>query len=277
MLWRPETGELLFSPKYGEALISENTDHHLQPDPRIFELKSVRIIEEGLRAIPLPNVTRPVLGPNDPATEDLVSWAITYHAYSEIAHIRMILAGFLALVEVKNIPSAMLLSRHVFEWTALACYLKQNLKEFVSQKMWQEGFDVLLQADTGNQWARNYSSDYETVPFPDQLLDPVEISKLIAAYAKYQKKEYGTSKVYDSYGFLSEFTHPNSACLIQYRDFIGATGMIVPPPTQSTFGGISAFIIEWLMFLQELLGFANEQEVRRKLNAVLLALAESAK
>ena len=277
VLWRPSSGELFFSPKYGEALRSEGIDLPAQADPSIYELKSVRIIEEGLRTIPLPSIVRPALGPNDPSTEELVSWAITWHAYSEIAHVRTILAGFLALVDLKNVPSAMLLSRHIFEWTALACYLQQNLKGLISQKMWQEAFDILLQSDTGNQWARNHGPTYETLPFPSEILDPIDISKLIAAYAKYQKKTYGKSKTHDSYGFLSEFTHPNSACLNQYRDSNGATGPIGPPPSQSTFGGIKGFIIEWVMFIQELLGLANESEVRTRVIQILPAIAELAK
>ena len=277
VLWRPHSGELFFSPKYGEALRSENTHVFAGAGPRIFEMKPVRIIEESLRAIVLPNVIRPALGPNDAATEELVSWAITYHVYSEIAHVRTILSGFLALVEMKNIPSAMLLSRHVFEWTALACYLNQNLKGLTSQKMWPKCFEMLLQSDTGNQWARNHGPAYETLPFPREILDPIEIRKLIAAYAKYQKKAYGKSKTHDSYAFLSEFTHPNSACLGQYRDSKGATGVIVPPPTQATFGGIKEFIIEWLMFMRELLGLAGEHEVRDKLIAILPGRAELAK
>jgi hypothetical protein len=64
VLWRPGSGELFFSPKYGEALKSETLDLKGNADPRIFELKSVRIIEEGLRAILLPNVIRPALGPH---------------------------------------------------------------------------------------------------------------------------------------------------------------------------------------------------------------------
>jgi len=206
-----------------------------------------------------------------------VSWAITYHVYSEIAHVRTILAGFLALVEMRNVPSAILLSRHVFEWTALACYLHQHLKGFISQKMWQQAFDLLLQSDTGNQWARNHGPAYETLPFPDEILDPIEINKLIAAYAKYQKKTYGKSNTFDSYGFLSEFTHPNSACLGQYRDSQGATRHHCPAADPIDLRGIKGFLIEWLMFMQELLGLANEHEVREKVTTMLPALAESLK
>lgn len=275
VLWRPCSGELFLSPKYANALRSENTDG--DPPGRIFEMKSVQIIEERLRTLVFPNVIRPDVGPNDPATEELVYWAITYHVYSEIAHVRTILAGFIALVDMKNVPSAMLLSRHVFEWTALACYLNQNLNGLTSHKKWRRCFEILLQSDTGNRWARNHGPGYLKLPFPNELLDPIEISKLIAAYAKYQKKAYGKSKTYDSYAFLSEFTHPNSACLGQYRDTNGAAGIIVSPPTHSTFGGIKGFIIEWLMFMLELLGLAGEHEIRGKLMAILPELAELAK
>jgi hypothetical protein len=51
----------------------------------------------------------------------------------------------------------------------------------------------------------------------------------------------------------------------QYCSSQGATGIIGQPPTQSTFGGIKGFIIESLVFMQELLGFANEHEMREKL------------
>ena len=142
--------------------------------------------------------------------------------------------------------------------------------------MWEKCFEMLLQSNTGNQWARTHGRAYETFPFPDDMVDPIDIGKLIAAYAKYQKKEYGKSNTHDSYGFLSEFTHPNSACLAQYRDSNGATGVIIPPPTQSTFGGIDGFIVEWLIFVQELLGLAGEHEVRDKLIAILPGLAEVA-
>src|SRR3954447_14480824 len=55
-LWRPHSGELCISQEYEQALRSENIDVLACADPRIFEMASVRIIEEGLRAIVLPNV-----------------------------------------------------------------------------------------------------------------------------------------------------------------------------------------------------------------------------
>ena len=75
---------------------------------------------------------------------------------------------------------------------------------------------------------------------------------------------------------LSEYTHPNSACLLQYRDFEGAHGHIVKPPSKSTFGGINGFIIEWLMFMQALLGLAKEDAVRSKLIEILTAITKPA-
>ena len=62
-----------------------------------WEMNRVKSVVEGLRNIALPSVKRPALGPGDESTEELVFWAITYHVYSEIAHIRTLLTGLVAL------------------------------------------------------------------------------------------------------------------------------------------------------------------------------------
>jgi hypothetical protein len=240
-------------------------------------MKPLDIIAEGLRDIVLPPVIRPAIGPNDEPTEELVCWGITFHVYSEIAHIRTMLAGLKALAEIGNTPSGNILSRHIFEWTAHACYMEQNLKGFIANRQWKLAFDLLLQVDTGNAWARDHGHKYDPTPFPEEILKPIRIKKLMAAYTKYQTEQYGHTKAEDSYGFLSEYAHPNAACFLQYRDFDGAHAYLVAPPTKSTFGGINGFIIEWLMFMQALLGLAKELEVRDRLIAMLPALAELAK
>ena len=234
------------------------------------------IVEQGLRGISLPPVTRPALGPDDEPTEELVYWGITFHVYCEIAHIRTVLAGLIALADMGNAPSGNILSRHIFEWTAHACYMAQKLKGLVTNRQWTPAFALLLQADTGNAWVKTHGQNYDPAPFPEKILEPIRVKKLIAAYAKYQKAQYGKSKTYDTYAFLSEYAHPNSACFLQYQYFDGPPGYIVDPPPRSTFGGINAFIIEWLMFMQELLGLAKEDLVRVRLIEILTAIAKSA-
>lgn len=236
----------------------------------------LNIVEQGLRGISLPPVTRPAIGPNDEPTEELVCWGITFHVYSEIAHIRTVLAGLTALADMGNTPSGNILSRHIFEWTAHACYMEEKLKGLVTTRRWKPAFALLLQVNTGNAWAKNYGQNYDPTPFPEEILKPIRIKKLIAVYAKYQEKQYGKSKAHDSYGFLSEYAHPNAACFLQYRDFDGPHGYTVKPPSRSTLGGINGFIIEWLMFMQALLGLAKEDAVRGKLIEILTTIAKPA-
>jgi hypothetical protein len=232
-------------------------------------MSKLKIVVEGLCNISLPAVKRPALGPDDESTEELVSWGITYHTYSEIAHIRTILTGLVVLSEQGNTPSGMILARHIFEWTAHACYMCEKLGWLVKSSQWQLAFNLLLQADTGNLWARNHGKNYDAPPFREEILNPIDINALIAAYAKYQKKEYEKSTVHDSYSYLSEYAHPNATCLVQYRDFEGPEGFFVSPPAESSFGGITGFILEWLMFMHELLALAKEDIVRLQLVQIM--------
>jgi hypothetical protein len=240
-------------------------------------MKNVRIVEGGLRTITLPSVTRPVSGPDADPTEELVHWGVTFHVYSEIAHIGTVLAGLITLAEVGNTPSANILSRHIFEWTALACYMTEQLKVHVERRQWKEAFQLLLKADTGNAWAKAHGNNYETEPSLVETLSPIRMKHLIAAYLKHQTERFGHSKAEDTYGFLSEYSHPNAACLVQYREFDGRHAYLIDPPSRSTFGGINGFIVEWLMFMQELLGLAGEDAVRDSFIRLLAAIVESAK
>jgi hypothetical protein len=103
---------------------------------------------------------------------------------------------------------------------------------------------------------------------------PIRIKHLIASYKQYQTMKYGHTKVEDSYAYLSEFCHPNAMCLVQYQSFDKARVYFVSPPKESIHSGIKRFCIEWLLFLQELLGLAGEIMVRAKLIAALKVLAQ---
>jgi hypothetical protein len=231
----------------------------------------VRIVETGLRGITLRPLTRPSVGPSDEPTEELVLWAITMYAYSSIAHVRTVLAGLIALADLGNTPAGNIVSRHIFEWTAHACYMAHALKGFIANSQWKLAFDLTLQADTGNLWVRNYAHVYDTSPSPVEVLKPLRINKLISAYAKYQTTEYRNTTAEDSYGYLSERAHPNGFCFLQYREIVGPDVHFVEPPVNSTFGGVQGFLLEWLMFVHELLGLANESAVRNEVRDTLTA------
>ena len=66
-------------------------------------------------------------GSFDNPDESVIRWILSYHAYSEIAHSRTLLAGLITLDDTGNVPSGMILSRHVFEWTAHSCFMVEKL------------------------------------------------------------------------------------------------------------------------------------------------------
>lgn len=236
---------------------------------------TLSFIDQALRGIRLPSDERPGVAPNDEPTEELVRWAIKFHVYSVIAHIRTVFAGLLTLADIGNTPSGNILARHIFEWTAHACYLNEKLERLIRTHQWKAAFELLSQVNTGNSWAKNYGHYYHADLVPEGIKDPISVNTLVAAYAKYQKKQYGKSRTHDTYGLLSEHSHPNSACLIQYREFRGNSCIVVNPPGQSTFGGVNGFILEWLSFMQVLLALANEQAVRNNLISILETVAEN--
>ena len=78
-----------------------------------------------------------------------------------------------------NTPSGNILSRHIFEWTAQSCYMAEKLKWFVTTHQWRPAFDLLLQANTGNAWVRDYGGHYAVTHSPKSTLEPIRINKLL--------------------------------------------------------------------------------------------------
>jgi hypothetical protein len=237
----------------------------------------INIIEDRLRSIELPPLTRPAIGPYDDPTEELACWGATLYAYSSIAHVRTVLAGLVGLANSGNTPTATIVSRHIFEWTAHACYMQENLTGFMAAREWKPAFELTLRADTGNQWVKKHGHKYDDSNYPEEALSPIRIKHLIVAYSQYQTNKYGKTDAEDSYGFLSEFSHPNGVCFQHYRDIIGADIHFLQPPATSSYAGINHFIIEWLLFMFVLLGLGKEQAVRSKLAEIVQALAQQAK
>lgn len=234
-------------------------------------MKILKTVETGLREISLPPLTRPPIGPDDPTTEALAVWGATTYAYCSIAQVRTVLAGLLTLADAGNTPTGIIVARHIFEWTAHACYMKQHLGEFFAKSDWKSAFELTLKADTGNAWVKKHGHNYDPTPSPVDVLDPLRINKLISAYVKYKTEADGKSTIEDDYGYLSERSHPNGFCFQQYRKIVGQEANFVAPPTTSTFGGVNGFTLEWLMFIHDLLALAKEDPVRKAVGDVLAA------
>jgi hypothetical protein len=234
------------------------------------------MIEEGLRGVALPPLTRPDVCPDDDPTEELACWAIAMYVYSSIAHVRTIIAGLLVLTDAGNAPAADIICRHVFEWAAHGCYMNRNLTEHIGKKDWKTAFDLYLKASGGNSWIKNHGHKYGASPIQSEAPDPVRIKKLIAAYDQYQIEQYGESDVKDAYGFLSERVHPNGACFVQYRAISGAQVHFVGAPRRSSRPSVNRSLLEWLVFLHSLLGLAKEHSVRSGILRILTEVTKPA-
>lgn len=95
------------------------------------------IVTDGLEKIVLPPLVRPSV-PNDKPNEALVLWESNYYNYCVIAHLRVVLRGIVDLIKVGNIPTAFVACRHVYEWTAHACYMSKNLGDHMAKQEWAE-------------------------------------------------------------------------------------------------------------------------------------------
>lgn len=242
-------------------------------------MKGIRVLEigaEGLSNIALPALNRPPVKPNENPTEELVQWGIKVYVYSVIAHVRTILNGLLVLGKSGNIPASEILSRHMFEWTAHACYMSQKITEFAQQKNWRGAWELLTRAATGNYWAKQHGTKYapSNASIPTGLPNSLRVPDLIEAYEKYQVRQLGHADAKDTYSLLCEFSHPNSTCLQHYHSYKGAELTFSDPdPEASTLPVVNWCIIDLLMFLQALLALAQDNEVLTPVVVLLKKIA----
>ena len=241
----------------------------------------LRIVAEGLREIGLPSLSRPPVKPTEDPTEGLVDWGIQYYVYSLIAHVRAILKGLLQVSDAGNISAAFILCRHVFEWAAHACYMTQNLRGPYQRKLWREAWELLSAAAMGNSWIKRHGSKYmepgAPVPVLDNVPNPIHIRKAVLAYEQYMKQTGRTADAEDSYSFLSEHSHPNSACLQQYHAYEGwVMHFGDPDPNPSPVPIVNWCLIDLLRFIYELLGISKETRVLPQVLALLEEIASLA-
>jgi hypothetical protein len=227
-----------------------------------------KIIEGGLGGVILPPLIRPPNGPDDYPTEGVVCWGAMMYAYSSIAHVRKILAGLVTLADAGNTPTADVICRHVFEWAAHACYVERTLREDFANSNWKDAFELLSQVDGGNLWLRNHGHKYDALPLQREAPKPLRIGMLVEAYEQYQADKYGEGDAKDAYGFLSEHSHPNWACFLQYRDLSGDEVRFIEPPPSAP-RAVNRPLLEWLVFVHGILGLARENIVRTEVLAVL--------
>jgi hypothetical protein len=240
------------------------------------EIPILAIVTDGLERIGLPPLIRPAV-PNDSPNEVLLLWGTTYYTYCVIAHVRVVLRGMAELLRLGNVPTAFLACRHVFEWTAHACFMSGEMERFVHEQDWTGAWELHSRAMAANRWAKEHGEKYEPGYAYDEIPDSVRVKKALKAYEQYQKDQSGLTGVDDSYALLSEHTHPNSACFNAYTKIVGSEVRFVPPSTDSALLGEERCLIDLVLFLDALLGLGKETNVRRQLRSVIDRILEAKK
>jgi hypothetical protein len=234
------------------------------------------VATEHLQRITLPPLTRPSVGKDEEPTEELISWGIKYYAYSAIAHLRMVLQGIVLLANAENIPTTYFASRNVFEWAAHACYMSRNLSNYVTKKEWGRAWKLLTMGAMGNRWLKDHGPKYEPKAVFDGVPDPLSVANIVAAYEEWECQQHGRGEAKDNYGLLSEYSHPNSACIQQYHEYVPPEIRFIAPSTGSPLPIVNWCLIDLLMFLDELLRISKEQVVQRQVVSVLKEISRLA-
>lgn len=237
------------------------------------------LVNKGLQGItltlPPPNLANAVTP--ESRKETWVSWAINYYVYSVIAHIRTVLRGIIVLAESGNIPTAMVVCRHVFEWAAQVCYVNENLTKHVAARDWDAAKDLLNMVSIGSNWIKEHGHKYDPAQINADIPNVLRLKKTLAAYEAHLKKEYGIDAK-DDYSHLSEHSHPNSACFLQYHDSdkSGEVMRFIEPTKGSPLPCVNWCLIDLTRLFISLLALSKEQTVRPQIKAIAEELAKLA-
>ena len=243
-------------------------------------IRTLEFVCENIRQIALPTLRRPPVNPEEAPTEELVLWGITLYAYSVIAHMQRVLTGLVKLAQEENIASSFVVSRHVFEWAAHACYMSNHVTEHATNNNWEEAWKLLTVAATGSLWMNIHGSKYAGNPPvqpPVALPKPLRISEAVEDYERYQSKSLGVQEAKDNYSLLSEHSHPNAACLMLYQHYEpGGSVRFADPEETSPVPFVNCCLIDLLTFLDGLLDLAHESAVRPSVTSLLKELTKRA-
>jgi hypothetical protein len=231
------------------------------------------IVADGLQQITLPSLVRPNI-PDTAPNEELVLWGMQYHAYSVIAHMRVVYQGFVSLLEVGNVPAAFPVARHIFEWTAHCCYMSRNLKNYIERKEWGRAWHLHGLAMLGNKWIKDHGLKYAPELISDTALDPLSVPNIVNAYEEYQIYADNLGDAKDTYGLLSEHSHANGACFLAYYEYDGLKVSFVNPSSNPALLSKERYSIHLMLFLEELLALGEETNVRRNIRRIILQLTE---
>jgi hypothetical protein len=104
----------------------------------------------------------------------------------------------------------------------------------------------------------------------EELPNQVRLKHFVTAYERYQKEFYGSEKddVRDTYGLLSEHSHPNGACFHAYRRIV-AGSYVFGKPDETALPHPFPYLVDWIVCIRALLVLAREGVVKKQMNEIL--------
>jgi len=231
-------------------------------------LSILRLTAKHLKQIKFPQLTRPRVGPTQPATIELVQWGVQAYSLPWVRHFGVLISGIVTLSDSDNKAAVRIVGRSSFELCAHSFYVKKHVKQYLDVKNLSAAWNFLLPIGTGSRYINEIHPE-ESELFPA----PPHIQKAINCF-----KEVMPKGAEDDYSYLSEYCHPNVMVFQQhYRWATPDTIEFANEVPFGAFGAIAASAIQGLMAVDELLGIGNEKEVRRAICKLLLALVEQDK
>lgn len=177
-------------------------------------VSEIRETVKIMLAVQTPELPRPKVAQDAPATEELAQWSMRVYAYSLLCQFREVLDSTLLLFDSGHVPAVFLCCRSLFEMAAHSYYTKKWATDHLQKKNYSAAWKFMLGI---NQGSRYMKEKYEKLP-PIELVEGLHIGKVINSFNEYFK-EHGDNEAREKYSFLSEFCHPNSFAFTNHIDF----------------------------------------------------------
>jgi hypothetical protein len=159
-----------------------------------------------------------------------------------------------------------------FRMAALSCYLTRKVRDQFNQRDWEEAWKLLTRVVLGSHWTRKHGGKYAggdpPTILPIECPAPVHIPEAVEEYERYQSSNLKDADARDNYSLLCDFAHANAACLLGYHKYEENGALIrfsdpdLDPQANSFLPFVNSCLVDLLTFGYELLGLANEKEVR---------------
>lgn len=228
----------------------------------------IREVAQQLNQFSFPDLKRPRVPADAPATPELVDWGIRVYCFSWMRHLCTLVQGAVTLVDSRNNQSARILARSIFELGAHAYYVNKHLQQHIRDAKWSAAWDFLTPITMGSRYM-NEQIPEESALFPA----PAHIRKVINCFS-----EVTSRSAQDDYSYLSEFSHPNVLAFMQYYNFCDPETItfVDHKPLEGFLGATTVAVIQGLLSIQRLLVIAHERDVSRSLVGLLQEVLDKA-